>query len=657
MLALPRSLSALVLLSTLPLWSTAAQAQPADLCAPLLAERVRIDDALNAVAAGADPNQRCERTITVRVGPRFSLGEVVLGVLIPPVGAMMLLGAKSHPETRVRHPAPLDLAVAARATDLTDALLVAGADPLLPSPPGEGVPLETAIALDMTLGGTGWSTRLLRHADRVPPNLLERKSAAFDALLDEPALLRTLLERGLDTEGRDTAGMTWMTRAIRDRDMARLRAALAVGADPNLRIRGMTPINRAVTEGSLEALQILVEGGGRPLDAAGDGTSLLTRAVDADSPAMISAVLAAGVPVDGSDGQGQSPLEAAVEGASTEIVEMLLTAGAPASGTEAHAATKRGDIDLLRAVLAAGADPNHAETFGRRPLHQAITETRTDLVQVLLDAGADPTMPDTTIFHAGAPIDQVFEAGDADMLALLLPHVRPEERSPLLVQALGHEQWAQAALLVDADTGREGADTRLDAALGRLTFPDQASARAWLRERGARFPADSVAEIVRWGDAATLTMALGDGADVNTPGPYADALPADLAVERGDPDLFALLLAHEAHVSESFRLSTLIRDRAPSRVRMALELRATVRADDIREAVRSGDVDSLRLMAAADSGLSHRAWDPGNVGYGASAEMQATLEEIYGTKRAEAKAARQARKDAKRAARRARRRH
>ena len=64
-------------------------------------------------------------------------------------------------------------------------------------------------------------------------------------------------------------------------------------------------------------------------------------------------------------------------------------------GTPLYLAVVNGDLDLVRTLLASGADPNTEDDFGYRPLHRATNSSEgTEIVRLLLDAGADPNAPD-----------------------------------------------------------------------------------------------------------------------------------------------------------------------------------------------------------------------------------------------------------------------
>ena len=60
--------------------------------------------------------------------------------------------------------------------------------------------------------------------------------------------------------------------------------------------------------------------------------------------------------------------------------------------TPLHYAAMNEDAGPLKALLAAGANPNARDSDGRTPLHMAVFATRTGHVKLLLQAGADPLL-------------------------------------------------------------------------------------------------------------------------------------------------------------------------------------------------------------------------------------------------------------------------
>ena len=107
-----------------------------------------------------------------------------------------------------------------------------------------------------------------------------------------------------------------------------------------------------------------------------------------------------------------------------EAVRTLIGAGANihAAATNSfkvqaiHAAVASKNIDIVRAVLEAGADPNAAQQQGFRPIHEAGSSGNRELAELLMKYGADPTLKNDT---GKTAIDIAREKGYADFAAWL----------------------------------------------------------------------------------------------------------------------------------------------------------------------------------------------------------------------------------------------
>jgi ankyrin repeat protein len=95
--------------------------------------------------------------------------------------------------------------------------------------------------------------------------------------------------------------------------------------------------------------------------------------------------------------QHELPIHDAARGGTQAEVERLLRAEpdlrdarAPLGATPLHYAAMNGDSGPLKALLAAGANPNARDGEGRTPLHMAAFATRTANAKLLLRGGADP---------------------------------------------------------------------------------------------------------------------------------------------------------------------------------------------------------------------------------------------------------------------------
>lgn len=128
-----------------------------------------------------------------------------------------------------------------------------------------------------------------------------------------------------------------------------------------------TPLTIAVERGDLRALQSLLASGADPDGADSFGLTALVRASRMGDAALVKALIAAGAHVDLKDGppsrEGWTPLMNAVH---------------------------KDQLEVVRALLNAGADANGRSVGGTTVLMLAAPDAGAEIVQLLLDKGADP---------------------------------------------------------------------------------------------------------------------------------------------------------------------------------------------------------------------------------------------------------------------------
>ena len=122
--------------------------------------------------------------------------------------------------------------------------------------------------------------------------------------------------------------------------------------------------------------------------------------------------------------QGQAPAQVKRRGL---IAALLLPALAAAQvppradelarAGELHAAAHRGDVGTLRRLLAAGADVNQREAYGRTPLHVATFARQREAIRLLAEHKADLGLLENDRYDA---VTVAAVADDEDTLRLLL---------------------------------------------------------------------------------------------------------------------------------------------------------------------------------------------------------------------------------------------
>jgi cell wall assembly regulator SMI1 len=154
--------------------------------------------------------------------------------------------------------------------------------------------------------------------------------------------------------------MTAMFDAVEKGDLAALKKLLADGVDPDVRSRwNLTPLIPAAETGHEDIFFALVDAGADLHATRGHGDSVLLKAVKGKEPArlrMVEAIIAAG---------GLGPDD---------------------SLPNAFAyACQSSSVEIVRALLAAGADPNHKYL----PLWLAVRSNRPEIAAELIKVGAD----------------------------------------------------------------------------------------------------------------------------------------------------------------------------------------------------------------------------------------------------------------------------
>ena len=377
----------------------------------------------------------------------------------------------------------------------------------------------------------------------------------------DSSAVRALLKRGADVNATQPDGASALHWAAYwdDHDTADLliRAGARVNAQNAL---GATPLWVSCTHASATMIARLLKAGADPNAALPGGETPLMTAARAGGADAVKLLLAHGAIVNAEDhARGQTALMWAVAQQHPDVVQLLIDHGANvharsltrsvvvnvgADGGDADFnpkevveekrggftpllfATRQGDIESARLLLAAGANVNDAAPTGTSVLVVAAHSGHSALAAFLLEKGADPNA-------AGAGYTALHIAilrGDLGLVNALLAH-GANPNAPLLnatpARRLGqdlamHRAWVGAtpfwlaAKLVDVSMMRamatSGADPRLASKDGTtpVMAPMAAGGPRRVRPPGAGDPSNAERNIL---EAVKVAVEL--GGDVN----------------------------------------------------------------------------------------------------------------------------------------------
>jgi ankyrin repeat protein len=298
---------------------------------------------------GANPNfqnsQRYTPLIEAAHSPRNSRTEVI----------KVLLDAGADPDVETTYGESV-VSVASYFADFATIylLLESGADPA----PLQWMPLMHAIVFgDLK----EVRVRLQQESPNDRRDRFRRSAWLLCVTFGDVSKAQLLREFGAVFEGND---LHWAVR-IDNADM--VKWLLFIGADPNAKDDyHRTPLIVAAAWGSTNCVRVLLEAGA-DINLHDSGHSKAINS--ADNPEVVRLLIDAGADINYVNGEGYNALKDAAE---------------------------RGRVEMVRALLEMGADPN-ASSLGETPLYVAVRSDEYKIVKLLLDAGADPnirTSPD-----------------------------------------------------------------------------------------------------------------------------------------------------------------------------------------------------------------------------------------------------------------------
>ncbi|MEM6326229.1 MAG: ankyrin repeat domain-containing protein, partial [Bacteroidota bacterium] len=212
-----------------------------------------------------------------------------------------------------------------------------------------------------------------------------------------------------------------------------VRVLLAAGASPTITTNatmgyGYNALGFAIHHGHTEAVRVLLDAG-METDHVGDApTSALSLAMDRGWPEIEAVLRERGAKTDAelnaeriqrivAESGPEAAWNAVLSDGDLQTLRLLLADGHPPPATALRRAiySLQDDLDLVGALVSAGADVDAAGIGGNTALHDTAADGLVGLVAALLGAGADPGVENE---QGQTPLDLAREWGDEDLIAL-----------------------------------------------------------------------------------------------------------------------------------------------------------------------------------------------------------------------------------------------
>jgi len=210
-------------------------------------------------------------------------------------------------------------------------------------------------------------------------------------------IITLLLKENANVNAVANGGLTALHRAILHGEIGSVKTLLNGNADVNLADEGgNTPLHDAA--GNIEIVNLLLNAGAQVKVAERkSGNTPLHAAVFRDKLNIVAALLKAGADVNAENEWEATPLHFA---SSPETAAALLKAKAKVNAvnsggrTPLHYAARNGFDQVVRTLLGAGADVNIGRNIDGTPLFLAADEGHAQTVDALIEAGADVNAAD-----------------------------------------------------------------------------------------------------------------------------------------------------------------------------------------------------------------------------------------------------------------------
>ncbi|XP_050430101.1 ankyrin repeat domain-containing protein 17 isoform X3 [Adelges cooleyi] len=456
-----------------------------------------------------------------------------------------------------------------------EALLQAAGSMLRPSLNKLGVPIETTTDPEVLRKLTNSVSCALDEAAAALTRMRAETKNDNKTLVEachegDVGAVRKLLTEGRSVHETSEEGESLLSLACSAGYYELAQVLLAMQA--NVEDRGIkgdcTPLMEAASSGFVEIVRLLLAHGADVNALSSTGNTPLMYACAGGHVDTVKELLNYEANVEDHNENGHTPLMEAASAGHVMVAKILLEHGA---GINTHSnefkesaltlACYKGHLEMVRFLLAAGADQEHKTDEMHTALMEASMDGHVEVARLLLDSGAQVNMP-TDSFES--PLTLAACGGHVELALLLIERganieeVNDEGYTPLMEAAReGHEDMVSVLLSKGANINAQTEETQETALTlaccgGFLDVADFLIKNGAILELGASTP---LMEAAQEGHLDLVRYLLECGADVHAQTTSADTA-LTYACENGHTDVADLLLqfgANLEHESEGGR--------------------------------------------------------------------------------------------------------
>lgn len=208
---------------------------------------------------------------------------------------------------------------------------------------------------------------------------------------DNPAQIKSLLQRGADVDEVDSSGRTPLMHAVMLGNAGNAEVLLDHGANIEaVDQSGRTPLKHAILLKREDLVRLLLARGANTEATGGEGgqTPLMTALIG--SPKIVKILLQHGANAEAVNSSGLTPLVSAYRETRPDALHALVESGVDLEATDKlgrtllMAATNDGRLDVAKLLLTHGANVNAVDKHGDTPLTLAIWKGHVELAKMLL---------------------------------------------------------------------------------------------------------------------------------------------------------------------------------------------------------------------------------------------------------------------------------